>query len=305
MSTKKTAALGKGLEALLGNISVANGGLQSKDKKTHTVTAEIAYIPLDEISPNPDQPRKDFNEQTLEELAQSIKEHGVITPITVNKKDGKYIIIAGERRYRASKMAGLKEIPAYIRIVTLQETMEMSLIENIQREDLNSIEIALSLQALLQETNLTQEELSKKLGKSRGTISNYIRLLKLPAEVQMALRNDEITMGHARSIITIEDENKQVEIVREIKEKDLSVRQVENWALRLKQEQLSEKAIKRTSKSDLPLTHIEVKRNLAKQLSTEIEIKRSLRGKGSINISFSNDKEFERIVAILQKSQKD
>lgn len=301
MSTKKTAALGKGLEALLGNINVAKNEPLA-EVKTNTVTAEIAYIPLSEITPNPDQPRKDFNEQALEELAQSIKEHGVITPITVNKKDGKYTIIAGERRYRACKMVGLEKIPAYIRIVTLQETMEMSLIENIQREDLNSIEIALSLQALLQETHLSQEELSQKLGKSRGTISNYIRLLKLPAEVQLALRNDEITMGHARSIITIEDENKQIEIVREIKEKDLSVRQVENMATRLKQENLSEKALKRKFSTNLPQTHIEFKNTLAQKLSTDVDIKRSIRGKGSINIAFSNDKEFERIVALLQNA---
>ncbi len=301
MSTKKTAALGKGLEALLGNINVAKNESLAEGK-TNTVTAEIAYIPLSEITPNPDQPRKDFNEQALEELAQSIKEHGVITPITVNKKDGKYTIIAGERRYRACKMVGLKKIPAYIRIVTLQETMEMSLIENIQREDLNSIEIALSLQALLQETHLSQEELSQKLGKSRGTISNYIRLLKLPAEVQLALRNDEITMGHARSIITIEDENKQVEIVREIIEKDLSVRQVENMVTRLKQEKLSEKVLKRKFSTNLPQTHIEFKNTLAKKLSTDVDIKRSIRGKGSINIAFSNDEEFERIVALLQKA---
>lgn len=301
MSTKKTAALGKGLEALLGNINVAKNESLATGK-TNTVTAEIAYIPLSEITPNPDQPRKDFNEQALEELAQSIKEHGVITPITVNKKEGKYTIIAGERRYRACKMAGLEKIPAYIRIVTLQETMEMSLIENIQREDLNSIEIALSLQALLQETHLSQEELSQKLGKSRGTISNYIRLLKLPAEVQLALRNDKITMGHARSIITIEDENKQIEIVREIIEKDLSVRQVENIATKLKQENLSEKALKRKLSTNLPQTYIEFKNTLAQKLSTDVDIKRSIRGKGSINIAFSNDKEFERIVALLQKA---
>lgn len=301
MSTKKTAALGKGLEALLGNINVAKNDSLATGK-TNTVTAEIAYIPLSEITPNPDQPRKDFNEQALEELAQSIKEHGVITPITVNKKEGKYTIIAGERRYRACKMAGLEKIPAYIRIVTLQETMEMSLIENIQREDLNSIEIALSLQALLQETHLSQEELSQKLGKSRGTISNYIRLLKLPAEVQLALRNDKITMGHARSIITIEDENKQIEIVREIIEKDLSVRQVENIATKLKQENLSEKALKRKLSTNLPQTYIEFKNTLAQKLSTDVDIKRSIRGKGSINIAFSNDKEFERIVALLQKA---
>jgi len=299
MSTKKTAALGKGLEALLGNINLANNA--KTEQKTNEVTAEIAYIDLKDISPNPDQPRRDFDEQSLKELAQSIREHGVIAPITVNKQDGKYIIIAGERRYRASKMAGLDKIPAYIRIVTLQETMEMSLIENIQREDLNPIEIALSLQALLQETDLNQDQLSRKLGKSRGTISNYIRLLKLPAEVQLALREDKITMGHARSVITLEDESKQVEIVRQIVEKDLSVRQVENLVTRLKQEKLSEKARLRQAKTDLPSLHIEVKNNLAQKLSTDVDIKRSNRGKGSISIAFANDKEFERIISLLQK----
>ena len=299
MSAKKSPALGKGLEALLGKIEPEIVGKQ-KDVKTSTVTAEIAYIPISQISANPDQPRKDFDEESLKELAQSIEAHGIITPITVNKKGNKYIIIAGERRYRASKMAGLKEIPAYIRIVTLEETMEMSLIENIQREDLNSIEIALSLQALLEQTKLTQEELSKKLGKNRATISNYVRLLKLPAEVQLALRNDKISMGHARTIINIPDEQKQIDIVRQVIAKDLSVRQVEAIVASLKKESQPKGSSLKTQDT-LPEQHLDLKKSLSKHLDTIVEIKRSKRGKGSIVIPFSNDKDFERISQLLNK----
>ncbi len=296
MATKKSPALGKGLEALLGKFD-ASVMEKRQDVKTSTITAEIAYIPISDISPNPDQPRKDFDEESLNELAQSIKEHGIITPITVNKKGNKYTIIAGERRYRASKIAGLKEIPAYIRIVTLEETMEMSLIENIQREDLNPMEISLSLQALLEQTGLTQEELSKKLGKNRATVSNYVRLLKLPAEVQLALRSDKITMGHARSIISIEDEEKQVDILRQIMAKDLSVRQVEALVAGLKKES---KPQPRT-KENLPAQHLTFRDKLSRQLEADVEIKRSKRGKGTISIPFSNDNDFERIVQLLQQ----
>lgn len=299
MSTKKSPALGKGLEALLG----AGVNIDSNNKtgvKTHSVTAEIAYLDLKDIVPNPDQPRKEFNEETLQELCQSIKEHGVITPITVNKHGDKYTIIAGERRYRASKMAGLDRIPAYIRIVTVQETMEMSLIENIQREDLNSIEIALSLQALLEQSQLSQEQLGKKIGKTNSTISNYIRLLKLPAEVQLALRNDTISMGHARCIISVSDEAKQVELVRRIIAEGLSVRQVETIVARLKQENAPKIATKRKTNL-LPETHSSVQSSLSQRLSANVLITRTQRGKGTISIPFTNDKDFERICALLDK----
>ncbi|MBR1769000.1 MAG: ParB/RepB/Spo0J family partition protein [Bacteroidales bacterium] len=297
MSAKRNPALGKGLEALLGDTNASE--ISDKNIKTNTVTAEIANIPLSEVIPNPNQPRKEFNEQTLKELSQSIKEHGVITPITVNKQDGKYLIIAGERRYRASKLAGLTEIPAYIRIVTSQETMEMSLIENIQREDLNSIEIALSLQALLEATNFTQEQLSAKLGKSRTTITNYIRLLKLPAEIQLALRNDKISMGHARSIIGVEDENVQINIVREIIQNDLSVRQVEQRVARLKKDKIKTET---SETAVLPERHSALQKSLSEKLNSMVEVKRSKRGKGTISIPFSNDKDFERISQLLQSN---
>ena len=187
MAAKKTSALGKGLEALLGGTPVSRN-----DNNIGTLAAELSYIQLDKIKPNPEQPRKEFDKQALEELTQSVRENGVIVPITVIKENGEYVLIAGERRYRAAKSAGFSEIPAYIRIATKKEVMEMALVENIQREDLNAIEIALALKGLIEECNLTQEQMSERIGKNRSTITNYLRLLKLPAEVQVAIRNNQI-----------------------------------------------------------------------------------------------------------------
>ena len=295
MAIKKTPALGKGLEALLGNIDTK----ASNNKNISSVTAELCYIPIDKIEPNPNQPRKEFDQTALEELAQSIKESGVIVPITVKKEENKYILIAGERRYRASKIAGLKEIPAYIKIATKQEVMEMALVENIQREDLNAIEIALSLKALIEECNITQEKMSERIGKSRSTITNHLRLLKLPAEVQLALRNNKISMGHARSLIGLEDEQAQINLVKDIIEKDLSVRQVEQIVNRLKEEEKPQTKNK-TTKKTLPEFHKTQKENLIKKLDTQIEITRSQRGKGAITISFKNDEDFQRIISLLE-----
>ena len=295
MAIKKTPALGKGLEALLGNIDTKD----SKNNNISSVTAELCYIPIDKIEPNPNQPRKEFDQTALEELAQSIKESGVIVPITVKKEENKYILIAGERRYRASKIAGLKEIPAYIKIATKQEVMEMALVENIQREDLNAIEIALSLKALIEECNITQEKMSERIGKSRSTITNHLRLLKLPAEVQLALRNNKISMGHARSLIGLEDEQAQINLVKDIIEKDLSVRQVEQIVNRLKEEEKPQTKNK-TTKKTLPEFHKTQKENLIKKLDTQIEITRSQRGKGAITISFKNDEDFQRIISLLE-----
>ncbi|MEE1251606.1 MAG: ParB/RepB/Spo0J family partition protein, partial [Bacteroidales bacterium] len=253
----------------------------------------------DKILPNPDQPRKEFDQTALEELAQSIKESGVIVPITVKKENDKYFLIAGERRFRASKIAGLKEIPAYIKIATKQEVMEMALVENIQREDLNAIEIALSLKALIEECNITQEKMSERIGKSRSTITNHLRLLKLPADVQLALRNNKISMGHARSLIGIEDEQTQISIVKDIIEKDLSVRQVEQIVNRLKSEEKPQTK-NNTKKKSLPEFHNTKKESLIKKLDTQIEITRSQRGKGAITISFKNDEDFQRIISLLE-----
>ena len=295
MAIKKGPALGRGLEALLGNIDTKSS---TDNNKISSVTAELCYIPIEKIDPNPDQPRKEFDQTSLDELAQSIKESGVIVPITVKKEGERYILIAGERRYRASKIANLKEIPAYIKIATKQEIMEMALVENIQREDLNAIEIALSLKALIEECNLTQEKMSERIGKSRSSITNYLRLLKLPAEVQLALRNNKISMGHARSIIGLEDEQAQISVVKDIIEKDLSVRQVEQIANRLKEEAKTQP--KKKEKKALPDFHKTQKEKLIKRLETNIEISRSQRGKGAITISFKNDSDFERIISLLE-----
>ncbi|MBP3254209.1 MAG: ParB/RepB/Spo0J family partition protein [Bacteroidales bacterium] len=297
MAKQKSPALGKGLEALLGNIEQ---NPVVRHKMTSEVNAEIANISLKDIEPNPDQPRKEFNQQAMEELAQSIKEQGVIVPITVNKHGDKYRIIAGERRYRASKMAGLEQIPVYIRIVTDQSAMQMALIENIQREDLNAIEIALSLKALLEQSGLTQEELGNKIGKSRSAIANYVRLLNLPAEVQLSIRNDEISMGHARAIINIDNEKDQIFILRKIIKDNLSVRQVEALVKHYKSPQNETKP---KEERPLPEMHSTFQKSLSLHLDTQIQIKRSKRGKGTITISFRNDKEFERIVELLNTKQ--
>ncbi|MBQ9312317.1 MAG: ParB/RepB/Spo0J family partition protein [Bacteroidales bacterium] len=302
MSKQKLPVLGKGLGSILKNLEDIDMK-NNPNQKTSTVTAEIADIPLKDIEPNPEQPRKDFDEKSIEELAQSIKENGIISPITVNKRGDKYQIIAGERRYRAAKLLDLKSVPAYIRVVTPLQGMEMALIENIQRDDLNAIEIALSLQALLEQTHFSHEELGKKIGKSRASIANYVRLLKLPAEVQISLRNDEISMGHARSIISVNDEAKQIDIVRKIKEDGLSVRQVEAWVARMKGDENTEKKtlVKKSAKKPLPQAHNDLAKTLSDKLSLTVDIKRSQRGKGSITIPFANDKDFERIAELLKK----
>lgn len=292
MAAKKTSALGKGLEALLGNTVV-----NRNEAGATSLTAELSYIALDKIDPNPDQPRKEFDQATLDELAQSIRENGIIVPLTVIKENGRYILIAGERRYRAAKSLGLKEVPAYIKVATKREVMEMALVENIQREDLNAIEIALSLKGLMEGCNLTQEQMSERIGKNRSTITNYLRLLKLPAEIQLALRNNQITMGHARCLISMESESEQIEMVKRIIEKELSVRQVEELVKQSKEKQQP----KAKQKKQLPEYHSSKKESLSSSLETSIEITRSQRGKGKITISFKNDKDFERIMELLER----
>lgn len=294
MAAKKTSALGKGLEALLGGTPVSRN-----DNNIGTLATELSYIPLDKIKPNPEQPRKEFDKQALEELTQSVRKNGVIVPITVMKENGEYILIAGERRYRAAKSAGLSEIPAYIRIATKKEVMEMALVENIQREDLNAIEIALALKGLIEECNLTQEQMSERIGKNRSTITNYLRLLKLPAEVQVAIRNNQISMGHARCLVNLESDGEQIEMMKRIIEKGLSVRQVEDLAKQSREKQ-QQGQIK---KKQLPEFHAARRKALSAKLDTDIEITRSQRGKGKITIAFKNDKDFERIIALLESEK--
>ena len=295
MAAKKQA-LGRGLGALLQSMETENPEVDYDN----SITASIALIPISKISANPHQPRKEFDDKTIEELSQSIIEQGVIVPITVTKgANDTYILIAGERRLRASKKAGLIEIPAYIRVATKNEMMEMALVENIQRENLNAIEIALSLQALIESFSLTQEKMSEKIGKSRSSITNYLRLLKLPAAIQIAIQEDKISMGHARALINLESEQEQLGIMNQIIDRELSVRQVEEMVSELKTPKAKKTKSSKTNKP-LPITHSEFQNNLSTKLSTKIEIKRSQRGKGAITIEFSNDKDFERIMSIIE-----
>lgn len=228
---KKSLGLGRGLDALIDTTHIATAGSSS-----------INEIPLDKIYPNPDQPRRTFDEEALEELANSIKEHGVISPITLRKDANKrYMIIAGERRFRASKMAGLETIPAYIRTAKDEQVMEWALVENIQREDLDAIEIALAYQRLMDEYNLTQERMSERVGKKRATVANYLRLLKLPAEIQLGIKEKKIDMGHARAILGSPSPEQQLSIYKRIVQNGLSVRKVEELVSDTKKEKKEKK----------------------------------------------------------------
>jgi ParB family chromosome partitioning protein len=289
MAKAKKEALGRGLGSLLGATT-----------EVVKVATEIGKLKIKDIETNPYQPRKDFDEESLAELADSIRQQGVITPITVRRLEtGKYQLIAGERRLRAAKMAKLTEIPAYIRTATDQQMMEMAIVENVQRENLNAMEIALSYSTLIEECGLTQEQLSEKVGKNRSTITNYLRLLKLPAEVQIALKDNTISMAHARAMITLEDADIQLRLLKEITDNDLSVRQTESLAKSLIAAN-SKPAAKKSVKQPLPELHENTKQELKKYIQSEVEIKRSRKGKGSLTIYFNNDSDFQRIVKIIQ-----
>lgn len=263
------------------------------------LTTAITTIPIDSIEANPFQPRKEFDQNALEELAQSIRQQGVITPITVRQMpDGKYQLIAGERRLRASQIAGLKELPAYIRIATDTQMMEMALVENIQRENLNAMEIAFSYNALIEECQLTHEQLSEKVGKNRSTITNYLRLLNLPSETQIALSSDQISMAHARCLVNVEDTQTHLALLHDIINKQLSVRQTEQLVKDLAKTKTPPVAKK---KEDLPEIHAASRSSLRQYLQSEVEIKRSRRGKGTLTIHFNNDKDFERIIKLIKE----
>ena len=292
----KKKALGRGLSALLDNSSQDISA--EYEGKHHNVAGNIPQIEIDLIEANPYQPRTRFDENSLSELAESIKEHGVIQPITVTKlEEGKYQLISGERRLRASMIAGLKSIPAYIKLTEKDNFLEIAIVENIQRENLNPIDLALSFQRLIEEFSLKQEELSKKLSKNRTTITNYIRLLKLPAEIQIAIREEIITMGHARALINIEDEKKQKSIFNEIVKLGLSVRNVEELVRNVDKQKITEKKVKFKIVDE----YIEIKDSLTKRLKTKVEIKVNNKGKGSIVITFKSKEEFEKVVKVINK----
>lgn len=286
----KRNALGRGLDALIDMGEIETSG-----------TSSINEIELTRIEPNPDQPRREFDDESLEELATSIREIGIVQPISLRQQaNGSYQIIAGERRYRAARLAGLTTIPAYIRTVEDEAVMEMALIENIQREDLNAIEIALSFKKLIEQYNLTQEQLSERVGKKRTTVANYLRLLKLPAEVQIGLRDKLIDMGHARALLSVENASVQLELYKAIVAEGLSVRKVEELARSMAQAPAT--AVKKVARSSAQRKEYNLLRNnLSNFFGTKVQFSCDDKGKGKISIPFKNEEELERIVALLDK----
>lgn len=296
LQNKKRGGLGRGLDAILQSPET---DITSTDISGNYVAGAVAELNIDFIEANPFQPRTDFDENALNELAESIKVQGVIQPVTVRKMGrDKYQLISGERRLRASKLAGLKTIPVYIRVANDEQMLEMALIENTHREGLNAIEVALSYQRLIEECNITQEELGEKVGKDRSTVTNFLRLLKLPPEVQVALRDGFISMGQARAIINIEDKTKQLLILKEIIDKDLSVRQVEELVRSFNPKNAKVKK----QKNVLPEAFIYKVDTLSKALDAKIKVDRNSKGKGSLTISFKNDEDFERLISIINKN---
>lgn len=288
-------ALGKGIRSLLQGIDsdLKTGTGALKSTVVENVTG-ISRIPVEQVEPNPKQPRRDFDEQSLKELADSIKLHDIIQPITVSKlPSGKYRLIAGERRWRAAKMAGLKDIPAYMRQANDAELLELALLENLQREDLNAMEVALSYKRMMEELDYTQEQVAERMGKDRSTVANFIRLLKLPPDIQLAVRSGQLSMGHARALINVDTVDKQLYIYKEIKEKGLSVRQTEELVRNLYKQS---GAVKKTSKSSLPPGYQKIEDNLASHFSTRVKLKHSRNGNGQIIIDYYSQDELTKIL---------
>ena len=285
-------ALGRGLDALISTDSVSTQG-----------SSTINEIAIDQIDANPNQPRRDFDQTALEELAHSISELGIVQPITLRQKeDGRYQIIAGERRWRASQLAGQTTIPAYIRTIKDENVMEMALVENIQREDLNAIEIALAYEHLLEKSGMTQERVSERVGKSRAAIANYLRLLKLPAQVQMALQKKEIDMGHARALLSIGSPSLQLKLFKEVTKNGYSVRKVEELCHQLNNGEDIQTAKKKiTAKTRLPEEFNMLKKLLSEFFDTKVEMSYNEKGKGRITIPFKSEEELEHIMQVLDK----
>ena len=307
MSTKKSG-LGKGLSALLGDtpvdsteysLSSNNNGTGENDVNVapRAVLGSVSQISLTQIEANPFQPRTEFDEVALNELAESIRTQGIIQPITVRRMgNDKYQIISGERRFKASKLAGLEAVPAYVRTANDQSMLEMALVENIQRENLNALEISISYQRLLEECSLTQEQLGERVGKDRSTVTNYLRLLKLPPQIQFAIRDGRLTMGHARAILGVDDVGMQLKIFNDILAGDLSVRKVE--------ELVRASSPKKTSKKDenRPAWYTEVKNieeRLARRYETKVEIKHKDNGSGQMVINYFSNDDFNRLIELL------
>ena len=283
---------GRGLDALIDTSDVMTQG-----------SSNLNEIPIDQIEPNPDQPRREFDEEALQELATSIQNMGIIAPITLRQvAPDHYQIIAGERRWRASQMAGLQAIPAYIRTANDESVMELALVENIQREDLNAIEIALAYEHLAETSGMTQEKISERVGKSRTAVTNYMRLLKLPAQIQMALKNREIDMGHARALLSLDSPSMQLKLFRDVLKNQYSVRKVEEMVQALKSGEDVQSARKRiASTTPLPDRLNEKKQLLADRLQAKVQLSCTAKGSGKISIAFSNEEDLNRIIALLER----
>jgi ParB family chromosome partitioning protein len=289
--------IGKGLRSLLQNIDSdlknTAGSLKTDVVEQATTTNRIA---LKDIQVNPKQPRRDFDENALNELAASIKLHDIIQPITVSKlANGKYQLIAGERRFRASKIAGLTDVPAYIRQANDQQLLELALLENLQREDLNAVEVALSYKRMMDELSYTQEQVAERMGKERSTVTNYIRLLKLPPDIQLAVRNGSLSMGHARALVNIDTIDKQLFVYNEIKQKELSVRATEELVRNMYKAD-KPGAVKSSVKSELPPAYKKIEDNLASHFSTKVKMAHNKKGYGSITIEYFSLEELNKIL---------
>jgi ParB family transcriptional regulator, chromosome partitioning protein len=297
-SPNKSDALGKGIRSLLQNIDADLKTTAGTLKSTAVEAATVSLrIPLDQISVNPKQPRRDFDEQALQELAASIRIHDIIQPVTLTRlADGKYRLVAGERRMRAARMAGLVDIPAYTRQVGDTELLELALLENLQRENLNAIEIALSYKRLMEELEHTQEQVAERMGKERSTITNYIRLLKLPPDIQVAVRNGTLTMGHARALINVDEVDKQLYIFQEVKNRHLSVRQTEELVRKLYRP--GPAAVKNATKNTLPAAFKKIEDNLASHFGTKAKLNHTKKGHGSLTLEYYSIQELN---ALLEK----
>ncbi len=300
---KIQTGLGRGLGALISDVnSIQQAAHRQPAGEPARPLVSTSEIEISKIEPNPYQPRTEFNQEALEELASSIKLLGLIQPITVRPlENGRYQIISGERRFRASQIAGLETIPAYVRKTDDQGMLEMAIVENIQREDLDSIEVALSFQRLIEECNLTQEAMAERVGKKRATVTNYLRLLKLPAEIQFAIRAKKISMGHAKALLSLETDKEQLKLANQIIEQDLSVRQIEQKIQNLGKKK-EKKAKEESPVIELPDNHFRVIEIIGKYFNNNVTAKRDNKGNGEITIRFNSDKEIEQFLQALENS---
>lgn len=298
-TSKNKQALGKGIRALLNNIDDELSATPGKISAVAGAATVGLRVPIEHITPNPMQPRRDFDDEALRELADSIKMHDIIQPVTVTKlANGKFQLISGERRWRASKLAGMKDIPAYVRTAEDNGLLELALLENLQREDLNAIEVAMSYRRLMDECDLTQEGVADRMNKDRTTVTNYLRLLKLPPDIQKSVRDGVLSMGHARAIIGLDAVDQQLYAFREVREKGLSVRQTEALVKSLSEEKGVASGKKKPLK--LPPAYKRIEDNMASHFATKVKLDRKKNGSGTLVIEFYNDEDLERIMEAMK-----